>query len=159
MKGEWQTPSLLRPGRSKRSVERRGRSRVLLRTASGGTRESGLPRSALRAAVSALAPWTGSHWASWSAVRPAVQRSQQPLVPGTQPAFHSRVAAPTLRFGAACLLRDHRETPQSCAYVSQCPKFPEVNQPGSFPSCSLGPGNYKSGKDSLPLILVSSLSR
>lgn len=38
MKGEWQTPSLLRPGRSTRSVERRGRSRVLLRTASGGTR-------------------------------------------------------------------------------------------------------------------------
>ncbi|KAF6119844.1 hypothetical protein HJG60_010230 [Phyllostomus discolor] len=111
-------------------------SRVLLRTVSGGTRESRLPLSALRAAVSALEPRAGNHRTSRSAVYPVVQHSLQPLVPGTQPAFHSRVWTPFRLSAFWCHLF---ETRQSCTYLPiSMPKYPEVNQPGSFSSCSLG---------------------
>lgn len=69
--------------------------------------EARLPRSALHAAVSALA--LGRRWASLlqrqAAGRAAPLRAHSSrLAPGAPPAFHSwEVTAPALSFGVACL--------------------------------------------------------
>lgn len=65
-------------------------------------------------------------------------------VPGTQPAFRSwEGPAPALRSGVACWPNLASEChPTVCPCLFTAP-YHVANQPGSFPSRSLGPGNYK----------------
>lgn len=145
MERERQAPDLLPPRPRNPSVKRRRstdgvRSRVLLRTGSGGIPEGGPEGSALNVAASALGV---SGPPGVSSTRPLSTHSGR-VVPGTQPAFRFRESQHLL-CALVSLVADpgYRVRPNSLSAPPFLSRYRVANQPGSFSSCALRPGKYK----------------
>lgn len=143
MEGTRRAPDLLPPRPRHPSVERRRstdglRSRVLLRTGSGAIPEGGLPGSALNVAPGPRAGRPGH--------LECQLRGRSALVAAACSQGHSLcfpLLGSTSPSALWCRLLRSLATecdPTVCSYRFQS-RYHVTNQPGSFPSCSLRPGN------------------